>query len=434
MVLLRRMAKRRNRRRHLQCTLLQLPGKHPPQNTRQTTRRIARTTLHRSPQTKTRQIETQNRRRNPRRSTLRLAMRQRRLRRNQRTNQGNRSTTRTNLRPTSRPPTRRTQHRNSSPSRPRRPSRKHLRLLPQPSIHSRTRPKRTNTGSPQRHPRHHRPNSQTRRTNPSHSNTRKPRRKPQKRQSLHNSKRQRRRLSLRTSSRNHRSNRINRQRRLQTRRIRNHSINPRIRPNNRIHPRPHTQTQKRCSTHTMGLVERTRHGKSHPSTSRRKHPHLRTLPPPQHQRTRRPTPTHRPIPNQSRRILGKRPRNNNSRRNPQPHRQPRRMGRTQHPQMTTPTEKTQSILDHAWETAKPKHGTATLVEILWIDAASLGASSWEDPDTTQDIKPPKALTIGYLWEKTDTYIKVIASLTGQQHGNGIVIPIGCIHQIRTIRK
>lgn len=100
----------------------------------------------------------------------------------------------------------------------------------------------------------------------------------------------------------------------------------------------------------------------------------------------------------------------------------------------TPNEKTQSILEHAWNSDKPKSGMATLVEILWIDASSLGASSWEDPETTQSIKPPKALAIGYLWEKTDEYVKVIASLTGEQHGNGVVIPMGCIVEVRVIRK
>ena len=102
--------------------------------------------------------------------------------------------------------------------------------------------------------------------------------------------------------------------------------------------------------------------------------------------------------------------------------------------MTTPNEKTKSILEHAWNSHKPKSGTATLVEILWIDASSLGASSWEDPETTESIKPPNALAVGYLWEKNEHFVKVIASLTGEQHGNGLVIPTGCIVEVRIIRK
>jgi hypothetical protein len=97
--------------------------------------------------------------------------------------------------------------------------------------------------------------------------------------------------------------------------------------------------------------------------------------------------------------------------------------------------RTEQMVLHVWDTSKPKRSVSRLVEVKWLDAACTGTSNWEDPNVTQEAELAKALTVGYVWEETDEYIKVVASITtSHQHGNGVVIPMGCVQEIRELRR
>ena len=97
--------------------------------------------------------------------------------------------------------------------------------------------------------------------------------------------------------------------------------------------------------------------------------------------------------------------------------------------------RTEQMVLHVWDNRKAKGSVNRLVEVLWLDAACTGTASWEDPDVTQNAELAKALTVGYVWEESDEYIKVVASITtSHQHGNGVVIPMGCVQEIRELRR
>jgi hypothetical protein len=63
------------------------------------------------------------------------------------------------------------------------------------------------------------------------------------------------------------------------------------------------------------------------------------------------------------------------------------------------------------------------VMVLWIDATSV-AISWEETDQTYIPEP--TVSIGFLWENTDTHITLMAIVNSEHVSHGLVIPTGCI--------
>ena len=73
-----------------------------------------------------------------------------------------------------------------------------------------------------------------------------------------------------------------------------------------------------------------------------------------------------------------------------------------------------------------------VVEVMWWDAAGTGLE-WESAEETSGYRPEPTVTVGYLWEETDTYLIIVSVINTMHTSQGMVIPTGCIEWTRTIR-
>lgn len=96
--------------------------------------------------------------------------------------------------------------------------------------------------------------------------------------------------------------------------------------------------------------------------------------------------------------------------------------------------RTETTVRYVWDRERPQAGSATVVEVLWLDATSLGHAEWEHSSEVESAEMAKVITVGYLWEETEDHIKVVGSMTTtDQHGAGVTIPMGCVEAIRKVR-
>jgi len=65
--------------------------------------------------------------------------------------------------------------------------------------------------------------------------------------------------------------------------------------------------------------------------------------------------------------------------------------------------------------------TPPIVIILWEDPIAI-AMEWETPEQTLQHTPEPTITIGYLYQKTDTHHIIINTNNLQHIGGGMLIP------------
>ena len=78
-----------------------------------------------------------------------------------------------------------------------------------------------------------------------------------------------------------------------------------------------------------------------------------------------------------------------------------------------------------------KTKTIRIVEIEWVDSCSKDIV-WEFKSDLESIVPLPCVSIGYLLEKTKTYITIAQTLSGQAVARRFTIPIGCVKKIRRV--
>lgn len=73
-----------------------------------------------------------------------------------------------------------------------------------------------------------------------------------------------------------------------------------------------------------------------------------------------------------------------------------------------------------------------IVEVLWVDAVSLGDDWIDDEDLGTD--PAPSLAVGYLLSETPMAITVTALVNETHFANGITIPRSCILRITPLKR
>lgn len=86
-----------------------------------------------------------------------------------------------------------------------------------------------------------------------------------------------------------------------------------------------------------------------------------------------------------------------------------------------------TVLRDRWH----QHNTIPIIEVLWLDAISTG-DDWV-PEGELDTKPAPSIAIGYLAAQTPHTITLTALVNETHMANGLTIPRGCIHTIRTLQ-
>lgn len=74
-----------------------------------------------------------------------------------------------------------------------------------------------------------------------------------------------------------------------------------------------------------------------------------------------------------------------------------------------------------------------IVEILWEDAVSVGGLDWATPEEATENTPAKSVSLGYLWNETETHITIIALINDTHVAHGITIPKPWIKKIKQIK-
>ena len=77
-----------------------------------------------------------------------------------------------------------------------------------------------------------------------------------------------------------------------------------------------------------------------------------------------------------------------------------------------------------------EHNTIPIVEICWLDAISTG-DDWIN-NQELDTNPAPSIAIGYLAHQTPHTVTLVSMVNETHWANGITIPRGCIHTIKTI--
>ena len=75
-----------------------------------------------------------------------------------------------------------------------------------------------------------------------------------------------------------------------------------------------------------------------------------------------------------------------------------------------------------------REGGVPVVEILWVDAVSLGDDWISDEDLGTD--PAPSLALGYLLSESPMAVTIAALVNEEHFANGITIPRSCILQIK----
>jgi hypothetical protein len=70
-----------------------------------------------------------------------------------------------------------------------------------------------------------------------------------------------------------------------------------------------------------------------------------------------------------------------------------------------------------------------IIEIIWHDAVSLAGDDWATPEEADQHKPAPTISIGYLWNQTDTHITIIALINETHLAHGLTIPKPWIQKI-----
>lgn len=89
----------------------------------------------------------------------------------------------------------------------------------------------------------------------------------------------------------------------------------------------------------------------------------------------------------------------------------------------------EDILESIWE----NRSTLPIVEILWEDAVSVGGNDWATPEEATEQTPAKSVSLGYLWNETESYITIIALINDTHLAHGITIPKPWIKKIKQIK-
>jgi hypothetical protein len=71
-----------------------------------------------------------------------------------------------------------------------------------------------------------------------------------------------------------------------------------------------------------------------------------------------------------------------------------------------------------------------LVEVLWLDAVSVGTDVWLESTEATQSTPEPSVAVGYLWDETETHLTVVALVNTRHVGHGITIPRGCVVEVR----
>jgi hypothetical protein len=72
-----------------------------------------------------------------------------------------------------------------------------------------------------------------------------------------------------------------------------------------------------------------------------------------------------------------------------------------------------------------------IVEVEWIDSCG-NTKIWEFIEGLDHMLPLPATSVGYLIEKTKTYITIAQTLSEQSVARRFTIPLGCVKKIRKL--
>lgn len=92
------------------------------------------------------------------------------------------------------------------------------------------------------------------------------------------------------------------------------------------------------------------------------------------------------------------------------------------------TDDPKDILDARWKNANMAE--YPVVEVLWLDASSLGGEHWIGVSDLIDFKPAKSLSVGYLVEDRKNYITLLGMVNDSTVGHALTLPKGMIKEIR----
>jgi len=85
-------------------------------------------------------------------------------------------------------------------------------------------------------------------------------------------------------------------------------------------------------------------------------------------------------------------------------------------------------IKHHIKPTNQKQPPPPIVEILWHDAKAIG-DTWDTEHQTNNQQPEPSISIGYLWDQTETHTTLVNLINTNHIGGGIVIPNGCIQHI-----